>query len=529
MKPQILIIVPKQLNLEKANYNYNFPLGLGYISSILKKNGYNVDCINLNHYEGKTENLVKSSLSKKEYDFVGIGNIALGFNSTKIIIDSIREYNPKIKIIIGGMIIIADPKLMFPLLNPDFGVIGEGEETIIELLEAIENKKDLKNIKGLIFKDVKGDIILTEQREPIKDIDSLPWPDFEGLEYLEFIEHLHPNFGNAYNFFDNPRPYPILGSRGCPFHCTFCYHYSNYRAKSVRSIVEEIRVAIEKYRINIIAFYDECISVNKLRLFEICEEIKKLREETPWNLNWIPQMTVHNIDEEVLKRIKESGGAIISYGFESFSEKVLKSMRKPITPQMIENAFLKTINAGIGVQGNFIFGDVAETKETAKETLDWWKKNAKGQINLGFIQPYPGSEIYKHCVRKGIIKDEANFIKSQLSTMHYYNMTENMTDKEYAKMKKEIFNAVVKYHIFTKHKIKRLVENVYEVNVKCPFCQKIITYKNILIEDPILYGFWLYCRNCHQRFFIVSPLKRLSYKFYSYLKFLQERRDKKKY
>ncbi len=524
---KILIIVPRQLNLDKINYKYSFPLGLGYIASILKKQEYNVDCFNLNHSEGKTTDLVKAALIKKEYDFVAIGNISLGFNSTKEIINSVRSFNSKIKIILGGVIVIAEPELMFNLLNPDFAVIGEGEETIIELLESIEKKQDLKRVKGLVFKDESGNLIITEPREPIKDLDPLPWPDFESMGFSEYLNHQHTNFSFSHNSFDYTRIYPIIGSRGCPFNCTFCYHYSTYRARSVKSIMDELREMVKKYQINMIGFYDECISVNKSRLFEICDGIRKLREEIPWELKWIPQMTVQKIDDEVLKNIKDSGGVVISYGFESFSQKVLKSMRKPITPQMIENAFVKTINAGIGIQANFIFGDIAETKETANETLSWWKKNARSQINLAFIQPYPGSEIYKHCLRKGIIKNEAEFIKNEVSSTHYYNMTEGMTDKEYAQMKKEVFDTISRYRIYAKYKRKKIIGNVYDLTVKCPFCQNIIVYKNVLIEENFLYSFPFNCRNCNQRFFVESMLRKFVHKYYSQLKAVKEYMDRK--
>ena len=116
----------------------------------------------------------------------------------------------------------------------------------------------------------------------------------------------------------------------------------------------------------------------KKRLLEFCDGIKKLKSEISWDLKWSPQLTVHSVDGDLLKIMKEAGCELISYGFESFSPIVLKSMGKPITPQQIDNAIKETLKAKIAIQANFIFGDIAETKETAEETLNYWKNHCKG-------------------------------------------------------------------------------------------------------------------------------------------------------
>lgn len=518
---KILIVVPRREDSNKKDYYYIFPLGLAYISSVLKKERYDVDILNLNHRDGPIEDSIKFTLDKKEYDIICTGNITIGYWITKKIIDSVRKYSLRAKIILGGIIVISEPKTTFNLLNPDYAVIGEGEETIIDLLEAIKKNKDVKKVKGVLFRDDDQKIHFTGQREPPKNIDSLPFPDFEGFGFEEMLNNLHTNSIYLYNAFDNPRPYPILGSRGCPFNCTFCYHYSRYRKRSVKNIIKELNIAIKKYKINIIHFHDDCISADLGRLYDFCKQLKKIREKTPWEIKTTFSLTVHNVNKEMLKTLKGAGVNVVGYGFESFSPKILKSMRKPITPEMINNAFHETIEAGIGVQANFIFGDVAETKETIRETLNWWKKNSIGQINLGLISPYPGSEIYNHCLRKGIIKDKRDFIEDKISKVGYYNMSENLSLKEFEQLKKEILmNASKYYKQSTPISIKKQSKDVYEFKVKCPFCKKIIVYKNCLIQNKSLYDFSLTCRECNLHFFVLSPIMRIIYKNYSAYSFL---------
>ncbi|MEK6906793.1 MAG: radical SAM protein [Nanoarchaeota archaeon] len=526
-KFNILLVVPRypfdKTSVNKTNFRYQFPFGLGYISSILKKERYNVDILNLNHYDGTIEEIINKKLNIKKYDFVGTGGNALLYSIISKIRNIVSKHKTNPKFILGGPIITSEPKLVFRDIKPDFGVIGEGEETVIELLKNIEKNKDLKKVKGIIYYDKLGNIVLTERREVISDIESLPYPDFEGLNYKKVLNNAHANDFYFTQISDYPRVYPILGSRGCPFNCTFCYHEGRYRRRSVKHIIKEIREAIKKYDINIINLYDECFSVEKNRMYEFCKEIKKIREEYGKDIKWACQLSVGYTNKEMLDSMKDAGCFIVSYGFESINLKVLKSMRKPITPEQIENIFKETLKRKIGIQAFFIFGDIAETKESAKETLDWWKKNAKGQIGLGFIQPYPGSEIYLHCLKKGIIKDKEDYIKYKVSQNHWYNMTDSMTDKDISNLKKEILKSTAKYsrYIMPLY-IKKMKEDSYELKVKCPFCKQTEHYKNCFIGNRISYGFYMTCRNCGMRFFIVSLIQKISYKYYSKTRILRD-------
>jgi len=513
---KILLIIPRYRLTNKKDYLYTFPVGMAYISSVLKKAGYEVDCLNLNHHEGPIRSIIAGFLNKKNYDFVGTGNNALGYNITKIILGSVKEHPSKPKTILGGPIITTQPELYFRDLEPDFGILGEGEDTITELLEALAKKKDIKNVKGIIYRRGK-DIITTGKREPIGNLDSLPFPDFEGFGFSQYLDNLRTNIFHNYNPFDYPRTYPILGSRSCPFNCTFCYHDSRYRERSIDNIIQELELAVKKYKINIIIIYDDCFAVNPDRIKDFCKKIKVLQEKVGWKFKWSPQLTAKNVTPELLELMKDAGCDTVSYGFESYSPEVLKSMRKPVTSEQINCAFKETLKAGLPIQANFIFGDRAETKETYKETLRYWKNNAQGQIFLDFIQPYPGSEIYKHCVKKGIIKNELEFIKN-FSPANILNMTDSMSNKEFNVLIKEVIDASSKYSKFVKPlSLKKISENNYSVGVKCPFCSQAIEYKNCYIENKYSYSFNLVCRNCHMRFFVASPFRFFANRYHSKL------------
>ncbi|MDP3026147.1 MAG: radical SAM protein [Nanoarchaeota archaeon] len=517
---KILLVIPRYMLTNTKNYEYSFPLGLGYISSVIKQAGHEIDCLNLNHFNGDVEHLINEKLDRKKYDIVATGHLGIGYAIIEKILNTVRNHSSKPKTVLGGALVTSEPKLMFESLKPDIAVFGEGEITIVELLDYLEKKKDLKEVKGIIYWN-NGKAVFTKPREPIEDLDSIAFPDFEGLGFEEQLG----NMNCAYSF-DYPRAYPILCSRGCPFHCTFCYHCLGikYRTRSLDNVMKELRENVKKYKINMINIHDDLFSVNKERLYEFCKEIKKLFKEIPWKCEWSCQLSVQNVDREMLSTVKDAKCTAISWGFESYSPTVLKSMKKPITPEQIDKAIKLSMEFKINIMGNFIFGDVAETKETAKETLDYWKKNCKGQVKLYFIQPYPGSEIYNHCIEKGIIKDKLDFIKNRINHLTWLNMTNKMNNEEILQLKKEIIEARRKYYKYImpiRIKSDKKTKKRYKFLVKCPFCREKVEYKNCNIQNKFYFNHQVYCRKCGMSFYVISRIYKFTVDYYQELDFFR--------
>ena len=146
-------------------------------------------------------------------------------------------------------------------------------------------------------------------------------------------------------------------------------------------------------------------------------------------------MRVDTITEELIEEMKDAGCYLLSLGLESYSSAVLQSMRKHITPGQIDAALRITRRLNMTIQGNFIFGDIAETTETAYQTLNYWKNNHSlfgGGVSLDFIQPYPGTALYRHSLIKGIIRNEIDFVENHL--LEPINMTGNMTAQEFEQL-----------------------------------------------------------------------------------------------
>ena len=500
---------------DKGNYNYNIPIGLAYISAFLKQHGHEVHFLNLNHCDGIAEELIKEKLSKEKYNFAITGGISPFYPDVKNCIESVRKCSPETRIIVGGGLVSSQPEIMFSLLQPDYGVIGEGELTIKELFDCLDNNGDVNTVNGLIFRNTEGQVILTKPRDPINNLDLLPWPDYEGLGFAEYLEHMLPGDVYYYSIFDNPRTYPVIASRSCPFSCTFCFHPlgKKYRKRSLDNIIAELEYAIKRYNLNIIVFYDELFANDRPRILEFCRRITELLKTIPWEVKWFCQMRVDVLDEELLVIMKSAGCYYIGLGLESYNATVLKSMKKFISPKQIDDALRLCHKHNISFTGNFIFGDTAETIETYRDTISYWKENKEiigNQVVLGLITLFQGSPLYTQAVEKGIIKDEIAFIENRATKDEVINFTEKMTDEEYQKMVLGITEANIITPRYSVPLLTTKNNGFPEVHVKCPHCNGISVYRNISL--PPLLGFQsvdrrlveLICRNCNARIRLIT-------------------------
>lgn len=492
---KILIIVPRYNPYREKSY-YEFPLGLAYLSACLKQANHAVDVLNLNHYEASQLNLIEHKMTMNNYSYVLTGGLSAHYKQLKGIVDDVLISDPNAIVVTGGGAMTATPKLMYNYVRPDYMVLGEGEITIVELIEELNNGgENLRYVKGIGYLNRSGELIITSPREPNMDLDSLPWPDLEGFEFETYLDMQRPN-DNLYLYIDDkPRFYPIISSRGCPYNCTFCYHPlgRKYRSRSVDNFIEEVKYATEKYNINNLAIFDELLSADRKRLFEICNRLKN----QPRKLNWMCQLRVDRINEEMLSTMKDAGCFMISYGFESVSNIVLKSMNKHITKAEIEKALKLTRKARMGIQGYFIFGDPAETKETAYETLDFWKKHYDYHLTMGYVRPYPGSELWKNEMGKRHLNSASDQLEFIDKCVYDPSNPSKMNEKEWLEFQKDVQKAIILNNYFGESlSSEKIAENSYSITIRCPHCKQVITYKNF--HQRILGIFKLTCRNCNQ-------------------------------
>jgi radical SAM superfamily enzyme YgiQ (UPF0313 family) len=491
------------------DYDYLMPVGMPYIAAYLKHNGYtNVDALNLNQVHGLVKDIVQKTVTDNHYDFVFTGTISIMYPAVRDIIKYVREASPDTITVCGGGIISSNPELMMKLINPHYGIIFEGEETALELIQTIEKGQSVEGVKGIIYKNADG-IIRTGPRPQIKNLDALPFPDLELFGYSEYLKHQELGGWNQYPRDYPPKPYMLVSARGCNFSCSFCFHTTGkkYRYRSVENIMSEIKYVVEKYHINFFTFLDELFSYDKSRALEFCRQFKEYQKTVPWRIEMYCNLRVDCADVEILDAMKSCGDVVIGLGLESYDQTVLNSMRKHITPAQIKTTLEMIAERKLVPQGGFIFGDPAETLSTARETLKFIKDNphlSRGGLFMGFIIPFPGTAIYKDALKKGIIKDETEFINNLTSTDYNYDNIYNFTslsDKDFDKLKDEVFT--LKYTaipvsvptIFG----NEYIHNKKGIRIKCPHCGKIQTYRTTKLPHA-QFSVGVICNDCNGRF-----------------------------
>ena len=417
---KVLLVVCRQ----SAMRSYHLPLGIGYVSACLKKAGHSVEILNPNHSCEPLDALVVAAIAKHQPEMVALGGMAFHLREIKDVASLARRLLPSATIVVGGPVVSTQPEnILSAIPEMDFGTIGEGEHTSVELVAALESKTALSEVPGLIYRDSTkpGGFVRTAPRPVEEDLDALPWVDYEGLG-LEVWSKLHPpgDCAPALILDENTRVMPIMTSRGCPYACTFCCHESagrRYRLRSLDDVFAEIDAARQRYGINTLMIYDDVFCLQRQRLEDFCRRI------APLGMRWECSVTVGQIDPEILKLMKQSGCCCLGLGVESMSPAILKSMRKHATREQLEKALGQVYRSEMAVWGNLIFGDPKETLETVTETLEWYSNNPQYNLRFANIGYHPGSRIYDDLVAAGGIGDPIAYLLSGQCEMNGTSMS----------------------------------------------------------------------------------------------------------
>ncbi|MHB8132426.1 MAG: B12-binding domain-containing radical SAM protein, partial [Mobilitalea sp.] len=279
------------------------------------------------------------------------------------------------------------------LKGVDYLVLGEGEEVFKNLLDHIDNKNDLKNIAGLVFKENSA-IIYTGMPPHIENLDGLPFPARNLVPYKKYTSLL----SKGENFTT------IFTSRGCPFRCSFCarpHLGKRFRARSADNVVDELEECVEM-GINEFLFYDDTFTVQKKRVLDICNEITKRKLDIGWDI----RARVDTVDEEIIKHLKKAGCKGIHYGVESGSDKVLKALKKDINLEQVAQTFKLTRKYDIPILAYFMIGNPSETRDDIDKTFELMRKLKPDYVHLTIFIPFPGTQIYANGLKSGLIKED---------------------------------------------------------------------------------------------------------------------------
>lgn len=380
---------PAMIKAIEKVFTVSEPLGIAYLASVLKQEGYDIEILD-SVAEGYTSDDLRGFLLGKDYNIIGITTYTPDWYIVKKNLPLIRELLPASKIVIGGphvnsMVKISLGKDLFKeSAFIDVAVYGEGEQTLLEIVRAIAEKKALDNISGILWKDGNGNIHMNQQRELIKDINTIPFPALELLPLSKYKR--------------TPSSYKripvrsILTARGCPYSCVFCDRGAfgaSVRKRTIDNVMREVERLVVEFKAEELRIWDDVFTMDEKFTVQICNELKK------YNLIWSCNGRVNMINQNMLKAMKAAGCWAMDFGIESGNDRILKVINKRFTSSKASESIKMAKKAGIEVRAFFILGFPGETIETIQDTINFALSNDIDYATFYLPQAYPGTKLYE--------------------------------------------------------------------------------------------------------------------------------------
>lgn len=373
------------------------PLGIASLASSLRAKSFDVAFYDLHEYDWP---LVEARLSECAPGLVGISCFTFGRANAMRLAALSKRLFPATPVVMGGPHATFFPDQVLASGHVDVVVLGEGESTIVELAQRLDQGRNLDDVRGLAFlRD--GQMHRTPARESVTDLEVFPFPAYDAFDLAEYKS---PEIPPQY------QPLPgthVMTSRGCPFHCEFCsvntFCNGKWAFRSPGNVADELEQLVADRGVRHVYFSDDLFSLDHQRTLGICKEIldRKL------DLVWMAETRVDCVNEELLAWMRKAGCYRVYYGVESGSPRILKAIHKGFTTAQVRRAFHMTHQAGLEPCCFLMVGNPGETPDTIDETIALIReiRPATSPI-VGITTILPGTRQYALSKRQGLISDD---------------------------------------------------------------------------------------------------------------------------
>jgi len=399
------------------------PIGLLYLAAILEEHGHYVKIIDMEATR-LTNSDIKTIIEKDNPSFVGITATTPIIKKSLELSRIVKKVNKGIKVLLGGPHPTYMPIETLDNDSVDIVVFGEGEITICEVIHALSKDNDtLEHVKGVYFKK-NGKIVFTGEREPIPDLDILPFPAWH---LIDINAYRHPLSCSG-------RVASVFTSRGCPFRCTFCSRGvfgHRYRKRSTKNILDEIQILIERYNIEEVHFIDDTLTLNRSHIEEICRGIIN----RGWDFKWATPngVNINSLDFNLLNLMKEAGCYSLSFGVESGNQETLDRIKKNQSLEEIKEIFNICHKIGLETIAFIIIGFPNEDRIKIRQTLKFLEEIKADVADIHMLIPLPGTELYDELNAKGYIieRDWSKYVFHNLAVYKTDYFSQEEIFKEY--------------------------------------------------------------------------------------------------
>lgn len=373
------------------------PVGVLHLVSALRNAGH--EPVYLDY--SPCENITDLDHLARGCGLVGVAiSAAAKMERASVVLNHLRTVVPDAHFNVGGAYPSIFPGASVEGTGADSAMVGEAEETIVELAEALEAGGDWKAIRNMAFPAEDGEFVENPRRPVIKDIDTIPYPARDVVDYEWYLANGMSEYG-------------MVTTRGCPFHCTYCKPSTDLifgggiRLRSASNVVGEI-IELSRLRSSkkLRIFYkDDTITMHPTRWFE---EYRDLLKEAGITLDWHCNSRVDTVTRDKVRVMRESGCHCISFGIESGSQKILDCYRKGTTPAQAEKAFKWCHEFGVEATANIMIGYPMETREDIEATYRLLKKIKPDDIIVYLSTAIPGRHIHTWAREQGYLTSDEN-------------------------------------------------------------------------------------------------------------------------
>ncbi|MBP6715501.1 MAG: B12-binding domain-containing radical SAM protein [Acidobacteria bacterium] len=394
------------------------PLGLAYLAGTLEATGHTVHVIDAvgeglgkfrpfapHHLHGLTDEQIVERVPA-DADVIGVGLMfSCTWPATRDLLKKLKAAHPTKRLVLGGEHVTALPHLCFLQSPIDIGVVGEGEDTLHELLTALETNASLMDVPGLVLPGPSRDVIRTAVRARIRSIDDIPLPAWRHFNLEGYLAFNQPHGASRGRFI------PMLATRGCPYECTFCASASmwtqRWLPRTPKLVVDEMEEYVREYQVHDFQFEDLTAIVRGDWVEEFCNEIKRRGLKITWQL---PSGTRSEaMTRELAALIHETGCHEFAYAPESGSDDTLRIIKKRVKLDRLYQSATDALDAGIRVGIFIILGFPHETRRQMLPTYGLIARMAwlgAHHVNVGAYSPQPNTALYHELVREGRIPPE---------------------------------------------------------------------------------------------------------------------------
>lgn len=394
------------------------PLGLASIAAFLERNNIGADIIDCYATPG-SDPYIRDYIIERQPAFIGFSCTTSSFLDGVRIARMAKSIEPRIRSVFGGPHVSAlKTKILEDFPEVDFCVVGEGEETLKELLENSGRTENLRSTQGIAYRDEGGKALFTGYRSKGIELDSLPFPAYEKLPGYPHLYRLpifsYPNVPNS----------SCISSRGCPYSCSYCdrsVFRNTFRYNSAEYLYEHLKYLKERFHIRHVNFYDDQFTFNRKRIMDFT----RMMVDRPLDMTFNCAVRAEHIDGDLAAVMRQAGCWMISLGIETGDEELLARHRKNANLDMLAEKIRMIKKAGMRVKGLMMMGLPGETEKSIRKSMDYVFSLPIDEINVAKFTPFPGTPLYDNARKLGTFEEDW----ARMDCMNFLFIPRGMTKK----------------------------------------------------------------------------------------------------